>query len=325
MSTYTAMFGRAAGAPLMVGAVVSASVPGALLIHVHRGDTLTAIARQHHTTVPVLVALNRLPGNGDLILAGQTLRVPGSAPAGRSDAWPTARPADGGPYAVRPGDTAGAIARTHHTTLTWLRAHNRLDQRWTIYVGQRLTLPEAARTTTRPAARARHGGETFAGRTYPPAVLAAARRHRLALARARVPSRSTVRRLIVATARRFSVDPALALALAEQESGFQQRAVSPADAVGTMQVLPATGTFVARYVIRRPLDLLRAHDNITAGVALLGQLTRAAPVDQAVAGYYQGLGSVRKNGMYADTKAYVRNVLALRRHYSAHSAHTGHR
>ena len=29
---------------------------------------------------------------------------------------------------------------------------------------------------------------------------------------------------------------------------------------------------------------------------------------QAIAGYYQGLGSVRANGMYADTRQYVANV-----------------
>jgi hypothetical protein len=31
-----------------------------------------------------------------------------------------------------------------------------------------------------------------------------------------------------------------------------------------------------------------------------------------VAGYYQGLRSVRERGMYTDTQAYVANVLSLR-------------
>ena len=88
--------------------------------------------------------------------------------------------------------------------------------------------------------------------------------------------------------------------------------VSAADAIGAMQVVPSTGNFVSRYIVGRHLDLLDAHDNAIAGVALLRNLLRAAPVDQAVAGYYQGLGSVRSRGMYADTKTYVANVLALR-------------
>ena len=43
-----------------------------------------------------------------------------------------------------------------------------------------------------------------------------------------------------------------------------------------------------------------------------GDLTGAAKLDIAVAGYYQGLGGVRKNGMYPDTKQYVKSVLRLK-------------
>jgi hypothetical protein len=32
----------------------------------------------------------------------------------------------------------------------------------------------------------------------------------------------------------------------------------------------------------------------------------------AAAGYYQGLSSVRQNGMFPDTQQYVRSVMALR-------------
>jgi soluble lytic murein transglycosylase-like protein len=122
--------------------------------------------------------------------------------------------------------------------------------------------------------------------------------------------------MIRGTARALGVDPALALAVAEQESGFHQRVVSPADAIGVMQVLPSTGRWVGREVVGRPLDLLDASDNVLAGVSLLAVLTRAAPVRTAVAGYYQGLASVRRHGMLPDTRRYVANVLALRRHWS---------
>jgi hypothetical protein len=52
-----------------------------------------------------------------------------------------------------------------------------------------------------------------------------------------------------------------------------------------------------------------------AGVTFLRELTAEAALDQAIAGYYQGLSSVRKKGMYPDTRRYVVNVLALRRSY----------
>ena len=67
---------RTVALPLVLAAVVTASASGITLIRVHPGDTLSAIAERYHTTVAHLVALNHLPGNGDLIYAGQTLRVP---------------------------------------------------------------------------------------------------------------------------------------------------------------------------------------------------------------------------------------------------------
>lgn len=297
---------RALAAPLVIGAVLTASVPGVISIRIHRGDTLSAIAQRHNTTVPLLVALNRLPARGNLIYAGQLIKVPGAA------SRPTSSRERGsaGAYTVRAGDTLSGVATARRTTLAWLRAHNRLDRGSVIYVGQRLVVPQA-----RSAATRRTAANTFAGRTYPPEVVASAARHRAALAGRRAPSRSAIRALIRATARQHGVDPALALAVAAQESGFQQRVVSPADAIGAMQVLPSTADFVSRYVVHRRLDPLRAADNVTAGIGLLKVLTKAAPLDKAVAGYYQGLASVRGNGMYPDTKIYVRNILTLRTSY----------
>ncbi len=50
-----------------------AQKPKAQYIRVHRGDTLSRIARKHHTTVRQLKRLNRL--RGDVIYVGQRLRV----------------------------------------------------------------------------------------------------------------------------------------------------------------------------------------------------------------------------------------------------------
>ena len=154
---------------------------------------------------------------------------------------------------------------------------------------------------------------SFAGRTYPPATLAAAARHRSALRAHEQPSKAKTRAMITRTAKKFGLDPALALAIGWQESGFQQTVVSPADAIGIMQVVPSTGDYISKYLVHRKLDLLDPADNVTAGVALLVALTQAARIDKAVAGYYQGIESVLAKGMYADTKVYVANVLHLRK------------
>jgi len=84
-----------------------------------------------------------------------------------------------------------------------------------------------------------------------------------------------------------------------------------------MQVEPYTGAYLSTYGVHRHLNLYNANDNATAGVALLAVLLRETHGNQAkaVAGYYQGLASVQSRGMFNDTKAYVRSVLALRNRF----------
>ena len=106
--------------------------------------------------------------------------------------------------------------------------------------------------------------------------------------------------------------PSLALAVAWQESGWRQRRVSAAGAVGVMQVLPATGRWMSLYVGRR-LNVYGLGDNIEAGVVLVRLLRGETSLRRAVGAYYQGLGSVRRRGLYPSTRHYVRNVLALDR------------
>jgi soluble lytic murein transglycosylase-like protein len=118
--------------------------------------------------------------------------------------------------------------------------------------------------------------------------------------------------VIVRTARRHHVDPHLALAVAGQESGWQQHRISGAHAVGAMQVLHGTARWMSLYVGRR-LNVYSLRDNVTAGVVLLRVLDREASYRGAIASYYQGLGSVRRHGMYPSTRAYTHDVVALHR------------
>ena len=74
--------------------------------------------------------------------------------------------------------------------------------------------------------------------------------------------------MIRRTALRHGVDPTLALAIGWQESGWNQQAVSVANAIGAMQVIPSSGDWASQLAGRR-LDLLDAQDNVTAGVVIL--------------------------------------------------------
>lgn len=262
------------------------SAPHPRPVHVEPGDTLWGLARQYHTSVAELRRLNHLPS--DTIYAGRTLLVPvaGTGPVG---------------YRVRAGDTASEIAAAHDVPLARLAERNGLHGRMVIRTGQLLWIPRDA-----PA---------LVERPEPASVAESAGRHRDELAGRPRPPVARVHGLIVRTARALGVEPALALAVARQESGLHMNVVSSADAIGIMQVLPSTGDWLADDVLHRRLDLLDPEDNVLAGVALLRVLTRSAPLHQAVAGYYQGLASVRAHGMFSDTRRYVANVLALRERY----------
>jgi soluble lytic murein transglycosylase-like protein len=121
-----------------------------------------------------------------------------------------------------------------------------------------------------------------------------------------------VRRVIVRTAHRQHVNPRVVLAIAWQESGWQQRRRSSAGAIGAMQVMPGTGRWMSVYVGRR-LNIYSLRDNVLAGVVLYRVLRSQTSKKRAIGGYYQGLGSIRQRGTYPSTRRYVRNVLAINR------------
>jgi len=77
-----------------------------------------------------------------------------------------------------------------------------------------------------------------------------------------------------------------------------------------MQVMPDTGRWM-RWYAGRKLRLRDTHDNVLAGILTLRTLRSWTRKDNhAIAAYYQGIGAVRRNGHYADTKLYVASVRA---------------
>ncbi|KGN38492.1 LysM peptidoglycan-binding domain-containing protein [Knoellia subterranea] len=290
------------------------ATPRPAAVHtVANGDTLYDLAARFGTTVPALAKANGI-SPGSFIFPGQRLRLSATAstPAAATPAkaGKAAAPAktSGTAYTVRSGDTLIGIAAKHGRTVAALVKANGL-RGTTIYSGQRLTIPGAAAPKTAPKPALPN---TFAGRTYPDRIVQNAARNREILSKRAVPTRAQTKAMIISTARRHGVDPKLALAISMQESGWNQRQVSVANAVGIMQVIPSGGEW-ASMLIGRKLDLLNAQDNVTAGVVMLRALTRASgSEDIAIAGYYQGLASVRSRGMFTDTKSYVANVKALK-------------
>ncbi len=211
-------------------------------------------------------------------------------------------------YRVHRGDTATGLAVRFHAWTAELRAVNGLGPDAGLRVGQRIRIPVVV-----AAARRDHRHHTRPHHTRPHHT----RPHHGRPARPKPwrqadATRAQVRSLIVRTARRHRVDPALVLAIAWQESGWQQRRRSSAGAIGAMQVLPGTGRWMSLYADRR-LNIYSLRDNVTAGVLLVDVLRRHTSHRGAIAAYYQGLGAMRRRGVFPATRTYLRNVLALER------------
>ncbi len=210
-------------------------------------------------------------------------------------------------HRVRPGETATSLAVRYHAWTAELVRLNRLGRSATVYVGQVVRVPVVVSAYRR--ATGRTPGATSAPRSTsrPPGHTSTPRRGW----RHADLSRAQVAHVVRSTARRHGVPGSLALAVAWQESGWQQRRVSSTGALGVMQVMPDTGRWMRQYA-GRPLRLRDTHDNVLAGVLTLRVLRAETRHDRnAIAAYYQGLGAVRERGLFEDTKVYVRSVRAI--------------
>jgi soluble lytic murein transglycosylase len=146
--------------------------------------------------------------------------------------------------------------------------------------------------------------------------------------------RARNRRLIRKTAKDLKMPPQLLLAVAETESGFDDRAVSHKGAVGLMQVMPATGAAVANDLRLKSYDLSDPGDNVRIGATYLKKLMGRYRGDLhlSLAAYHAGPHRVaawrRKAGRghpgsvvikrcaYKSTRKYVARVLAAQKRYA---------
>jgi soluble lytic murein transglycosylase-like protein len=242
------------------------------------GENLFTIARTYATTPQVIAQANHL-ANPNLIFIGTMLRIP------TSPAPPALQPAPAPPL---PAPAPQVVTYTV----------KRGDSLTTIAVHYAVT----------PAAVAALNAITR------PNLIQVGK-----LLKIPVPAPATVETLLEKYAAKYKVEPALIKALAWQESGWQQQVISDMGAVGVMQIMPETGRFTGDIILQRAVDTANLEHNVEAGVAFFAYLVRQAKgnVALAVAGYYQGLRSVVQDGMQADTKRYLANVMALRQRFSS--------
>jgi LysM repeat protein len=262
------------------------------------GETLTGIAARYGTSIAAIAAANGI-GNPSLIRIGQVLALPNGPPAQPAAARAAATPVAAAPatHRVAYGETLTGIAARYGSSVAAIAAANGIGNPSYIRVGQVLVVPQgsSAVVSTAPST----GGA--------PASIAAL-----------VAQRDGVRQLIVAEATAQGVPPALALAVAWQESGWQQSVVSSAGAIGIMQLIPASGEWVAQSMLGEPVNLYDAGSNVRAGVRLLRHYLDRYAGDRslALAAYYQGQTAVDRHGVYRRSRPYIASILRLEQVFS---------
>jgi N-acetylmuramoyl-L-alanine amidase len=295
--------------------LAAASPANAAVPHtVQPGETLWSIAAANNLTTRTVAAYNGLSEDAQVVL-GSTVNVPttvegaaalqnagvtiqtssGPAPAPAAPAVASGAPPALGSYVVRQGDTLSALAANAGVAMEQMAAANGLDPAAPLLTGTVLKLPSGA-----PA---------------PPRASQPLPQQRVVPNAAPEPTPTRLGAAdIQSVASAHGVSPSLAAAIAWQESGFNNAMVSSANARGVMQVMPGTWDYVEQNLAGRALDANSATDNVHAGVLYLQHLLQQTGGDEnaAIAGYYQGLGSLRSRGMFADTQKYVANVQALR-------------
>jgi N-acetylmuramoyl-L-alanine amidase len=270
---------------------------GAGALVVHRGDTLSAIAARLGVSVNALADANGLNPSG-LLIAGTTLNG-GSGSGTSGSASSAAAPVSSGAFVVQRGDTLSAIAARLGVSVNTIAAANGLNPSRLLIAGTTLHGAGASASAT-------SSGTTEMVSTSPSSAGA-------------VPTGETVSPSEVGSiAASEGVSPSLAEAIGYQESGFNNSEVSSTGAVGVMQIMPSTWNWIGQNLATPPpLSTTSAADNIRAGSLLLHSLLSDSGGNdaEAVAGYYQGLQSVRAHGLFSDTQAYVNNVLSLRERF----------
>lgn len=282
-----------------VGAIVALAAMGAStaqadVVHtVAVGESLSSIAAIDAVSVDALAAANGLTTDAEL-RAGSTVVIPAQTDGASGS---QAAPADGGggsgggSYVVRPGDTLSGIAAAEGMSTGQLADANGISVDSQLVAGTALTFGGGGGST----ASASSGGGP-------------------------IPTADTVTGDQIADeAASQNIGPNFAKAVAWQESGWDNSAVSSADARGVMQITPDTWDFIQNNLADRPLDPASPRENVRAGVTYLGYMFDHTGNDPAstLGGYYQGLGSVLSDGLLPEGQQYVDSVLALRDHFAS--------
>jgi LysM repeat protein len=251
---------------------------------VSAGDSLSLIGSIYDVTVGSIVDLNGID-DPNFIFPGQVLEIPGSRGSSVSS------------YEVQSGDTLGEIAEVVGVSVSALQSANGISNPDLIFVGQVLSVPSTGEPPgSGGGSGGESGGHSLADRPHDPDLEA----------------------MMDELAASEGLDPGIVKALAWIESGWQQQVVSPAGAVGLMQLMPETAEWLEDDVFGQALNEdVSAYDNVKMGTRYLRILMDATgwETETALASYYQGPGNTLNGIFFDSTRDYVSAVLAVKAAY----------
>jgi beta-lactamase class A/LysM repeat protein len=297
------------------------------------GETLGAIAAQYGVTVDQLTGLNGIT-DPDRLSAGQTLklpttaRVPEGSPSGapppaqassppasgnqaQASAKPTGSPSE---YAVQPGDTLSGIAKSLGVSLKALMdANAELADPDRLRVGQKLTVPAGATGPAPAQASAKPTGASTTNQSNQPGTASSSAPTTQQTTSAPNPATDDVNAALDRLAQQYNVDPALVRALAWIESDGKPYKPDSAAGVGHLTVTDKTFEYIQQALVKRTLDRANPIDNLEAGIAYVAAMLKwGGEEPKGLAGFLQGPGSVRTNGVRPAIEEQVKRILVLR-------------
>ena len=221
-------------------------------------------------------------------------------------------------YVVQPGDTLWAISQANGLTVAQLAAANDINPNNILPIGRHLFIPSASSSSSsnqsnqsNQPSQSSSGSNpwtfcsTFTPNSGPwgqlPQVLQES------------PSRLALEPLFEHWASYYGLSLPLLEAIAWQESGWQQDAVSSAGAIGTGQLMPATAAFVSSTIIGERMNIHSTSDNIRMSAAFSSYLADLEGNSRCmtIAAYYEGPLNLSQYGVFTESQAYVASVEAL--------------
>ena len=205
-------------------------------------------------------------------------------------------------YRVHSGDTLTGIAWRYRSTIWTLARVNNIRNVNLIFVGQQICIPYRRSGGSGLGNSSGRGLQSNGGvRWYDYAALDWS-------------SRGQVASMLRTVAHNYGLPANLLLAIAWQESGWNQHVIARDGGIGVMQLMPYTamGINTSTGIHRNPYHLW---DNINLGVTYLSWLYHNfhGNLAKAISGYNEGGWAVIHRGIF--NWRYVNNVLSLMRRF----------